>query len=339
MYIKKSSQFAPRAVLTNEMFEASLETSDEWIRKRTGITERRTALVEEPNRPIRFMAIEAVNALGLTEKEKKKIKHIIFASGLAEENYPNVANYIAKEFNINAPGLRVNSACSSFIAGLKFSSSLIEEGDVLLVSSESFTSIGDYSDKTSCVLLGDGSCAYLLSRDKTAYHIGDISLEGFGSDIINTGNPGESPEKTVLEFCKETLPLLGKSLGIRQSASRSSYGSFRQNGKEVYKTILIDIPKLLLKKISKLKLVKGELAFIGHQANLRMLEKIVEKTGLKKSQHFYNVDKYGNTGSSGCGMVLHDVIENENLHSGQKLLISAFGAGIVYGSAVVSRLK
>ena len=84
-------------------------------------------------------------------------------------------------------------------------------------------------------------------------------------------------------------------------------------------------------------MVKGELAFIGHQANLRMLEKIVEKTGLKKSQHFYNVDKYGNTVSS--GMVLHDVIENENLHSGQKLLISAFGAGIVYGSAVVSRLK
>lgn len=337
MYITKASHFVPESVLTNEMFESSLSTSDEWIVKRTGIRQRRTAVLECPHRPMRYMAEEAVKNLRLTNANRASIRHIVFASGLAEENYPNIGNYIAQTFDIPAPGIRVNSACSSLISGLKFSKSLVEEGDVLLVCSESFTSIGDYSDKSSCVLLGDGACAFLLSPTAGDYHIGDIELSGFGSSVINTGAPGQRPKKTILDFCEKSYPNLTREM-FSSFKRFPSYGSFSQNGKEVYKTILTDIPLLLKEKLAKLSITPADTYFIGHQANLRMLEKIAERTGFAKERHLHNVSKYGNTGSAGCGIVLSEHIEKNTFNENEKLVLSAFGAGIVYGSAIVTKV-
>mgnify|MGYP003122409411 CR=1 FL=1 len=336
MYITKASHFVPEAVLTNEMFESYLKTSDEWIVKRTGIRQRRTATLECSSRPMRYMAEESVKKLCLTDTERSEIKHIVFASGLAEENYPNIGNYIAQTFSIKAPGIRVNSACSSLISGMKFSKSLTDDGDVLLVCSESFTSIGDYSDKSSCVLLGDGACAFLLSSTAGEYHIGNIELSGFGSNIINTGAPGERPKTTILDFCAKVYPSLSREM-FSSFEHFPSYGSFSQNGKEVYKTILTDIPLLLKEKLARLSMNPSDTYFIGHQANLRMLEKIAERTGFAKEKHLHNVSKYGNTGSAGCGIVLSEHIEKETMQKDEKLVLSAFGAGIVYGTAIITK--
>jgi len=339
MYIKKASHYIPATKLDNELFSKTLDTSDEWIIKRTGIKSRYTASVESPERPIRSMAIKAVDKMGLSDSEKQKIKYIIFASGLAEENYPNVGNYIAQHLNIKVPGIRVNSACSSFVSGFKYAESLIGSGDVLVVSSEAFTSIGDYSDRSSCILFGDGACAFLLSSQSTEYFVYATELEGFGTDLINTGHPGEKPKKTISEYCLDNISMTKEErTKIEELGLANSYGNFRQDGPEVYKTIITDIPKLLGSKIKRYINDKEKIFFIGHQANLRMLEKITKKIGLTKEQHLYNVDRCGNTGAAGCGMVLAEEINKEKFKSGDYVVLSAFGAGIVYGSMIIKRI-
>lgn len=332
MFVKKSSYYIPKTALPNRVFEESLDTTNEWIVKRTGIENRYTAVPEGGNRVHRHMAFRAVERMNLTEENKSNISAVIYASGLAEENYPSVANYVCQNFDIKAPGLRVNSACSSFISGLKFAESFIASGDVLVISSESFTSIGDYSDRSSCVLFGDGACAFLLSRDSGDYKISSTELSGFGSDLINTGILGKYPKVGISQFCFDN------KLIEHQVPVYSRYGDFVQDGPEVYKTIIKDIPKLLKNKIENYSLNKKDLYFIGHQANLRMLEKIVTKIGLTKSRHLYNVNKYGNTGAAGCGIVFAEEIENNRFRKGDKILLSAFGAGIVYGSTIIERL-
>lgn len=339
MYIKKASSYIPSTVLKNSDYESSLDTTDEWITKRTGIKTRHTAVVENPVRPVRHMAIRAVDNLNLTDSEKKKIKTVVFAAGLAEENYPSVGNYVAEYLGLPIPGIRVNSACSSFVSGLKFSSSLIDSGDVLLVTSESFTAISDYSDRSSAILTGDGACSFILSREPTEYFIYDIGLSGFGSDLINTGLLGKTPKKNILDFCLENKDLNEKQREALESTTFASYGCFYQNGPEVYKTIIKDIPKLLKQKIKKNILKKEKIYFIGHQANLRMLEAVYKKIGLTEpSRHLYNVDRYGNTGAAGCGICLAEEINNNKFVSGDSILLSAFGAGIVYGSAIIKRI-
>lgn len=340
MYIKKASSYIPGTVLTNKDYEDSLDTTDEWIVKRTGIKTRYTAVIEDPNRPVRHMALSAIDKMELDSAEKAKIKYVVFAAGLAEENYPNVGNYVAEYLDLPAPGLRVNSACSSFISGLKFSSSLIESGDVLMVTSESFTGISDYSDRSSSILTGDGACAFLLSREPTEYFVYDIELSGFGSDIINTGLLGKKPKKNILDFCLENKKMSDEKRRILEATDFASYGSFYQNGPEVYKTIIKDIPKLLKAKIKKNILKKEKIYFIGHQANLRMLEAVSKKIGLTDpSKHLYNVDRYGNTGAAGCGICLAEEINKGKFKSGDSVVLSAFGAGIVYGSAIIKRIQ
>lgn len=332
MRIKKSSYYIPKTALPNKVFEEALDTTDEWIVKRTGIENRFTAVPEGGNRVLRHMAIKAVDSLSLGPQDKNKITAVIYASGLAEENYPSVANYVSEHLAIDVPGLRVNSACSSFVSGLKFAQSFIDEGDVLVVTSESFTSIGDYSDRSSCVLFGDGACAFLLSKDTGDYKISCTELSGFGSDLINTGILGSYPKVGISQFCFDN------KLTEIQTPIYSRYGNFVQDGPEVYKTIIKDIPKLLKKKIADNDLDKNDLYFIGHQANLRMLEKVVSRIGLTKARHLYNVNRYGNTGAAGCGIVLAEEIENNKFVPGDKILLSAFGAGIVYGSTIIERL-
>lgn len=336
MYIEDIAHYVPSFVLENEHFARTMKTTPEWIEKRTGIKQRRTAVLESHGRPVRHMAEKSVLNLQKKGIDLSDIDLIISCSGIAEENYPNVANYLAQIFSIPAPGVRINSACSSLITGLRFARQEVSEGKkVLLVCSESFTVLGDYKDRSSSILFGDGAVALKLTPDAGKFKVLATEIVGIGSDVISTGSPGAKPLYGVLDFCLDVMGTNRREKAKNYAKhSPGGYGIFQQDGKKVYKRIVKDIPPFLENFCHKSKVSIGDTIFIGHQANLRMLEALEKR--INPRLHLHNVENYGNTGAAGCGIVLSENMEN--IKSDEKVLMSAFGAGLVYGAILLQKI-
>ncbi|MFT0802436.1 ketoacyl-ACP synthase III [Bacillus swezeyi] len=310
--------YVPEKRLTNEDLEKIVDTSDEWITQRTGMKERRLASKQEFTSDLCIKAVE--NLKDRYKGTLDDIGMIIVSTTTADYAFPSTACQIQEHFGWSDIGaVDVNATCAGLTYGLHMANGLITSGlhrKILVISGETLSKVTDYTDRTSCILFGDGAGALLVERDETA--------PGFITFVQGTkGDGARHLYRTGLRSDLKGEQLAGE-------------GKMVQNGREVYKWAVRTIPdgiKILLKQ-AEMNLEDIDW-FVPHSANLRMIESICEKAGISTEKALTSVEWFGNTSSASIVLALDEAVKNDKLKKGDTLLLYGFGGGFTYTGLIV----
>jgi len=299
--------YAPPKILTNFDLEKMVETNDEWIVKRTGISQRRIAQGEDTSDLGTKAAQIALERANLTAKD---VDAVICAT-ISPDHFcmPSTACKIAKNLGINAiTAFDISAACTGFIYLLELAKSLIESGskkNVLIIGAEKLSKIVDWTDRTTCILFGDGAGAAVVSASEENEII-DIHTAADGNYANLLITPG-GEEKFI-----------------------------KMSGNEVFKIAIQTLTKDVVDILEKNQISSDKInLFIPHQANLRIIEAVKQRLNFTNEQCVVTVGKYGNTSSASIPMAMNDAYEAGRLKKGDLLLLDAFGGGFTWGSALL----
>ncbi|CUB55290.1 ketoacyl-ACP synthase III [Bacillus anthracis] len=308
----------PNQILSNHDLEKMIDTNDEWIVKRTGMKERRIASEDEYSSHLAIKAIE--NLCTTFKKNLEDIDCIIVATTTADFVFPSVACQIQQHFNIpHTMAFDLNATCAGFTYGLHVGNSLITSGShkkVLVVATETLSKVTDYTDRTTCILFGDGAGAILLERDENkpsfiAYHMG------------TNGDGGIHLYRTNLSTTMNDTPLKTNEKIV-------------QNGREVYKWATRTVPASIKELLYTANMQKDDIDwFIPHSANLRMIESICEKSQIPIHKTLTSVEYMGNTSSVSIPLALDLARKEGKLNNGDTLLLYGFGGGLTHLGLIV----
>ncbi len=325
MYAKFHSigAYVPSSVLSNADLEKMVDTSDEWILKRTGIKERRIAEDNEVTSDMAKIASEiAIKRAGLKNED---IDLIVCATVTPDYfNMPSTACIIADKLGIkNVQAFDISAACSGFVYALSVAKAFIESGmkrHVLIIGAEKFSSIVDYTDRSTCILFGDGAGASVISatKDKSEAII-DIhaSADGAYSDFLVTPAPG-----SVNPLSQRVLD---EGLNFVQMKGNETF-------KLAVKTLTKDVKEILADNNIEAKEIPH---FVPHQANYRIIKAVGGALKMTKEQVVLTVDKYGNTSAASIPMAINDIYESGRLKKGELMLLDTFGGGLTWASALL----
>ena len=299
--------YAPPKILTNFELEKMVETNDEWIVKRTGISQRHIAQDEDTSELGTKAAKIALERANLTAKD---VDAIICAT-ISPDHFcmPSTACKIAKNLGINAiTAFDISAACTGFIYLLELAKSLIESGskkNVLIIGAEKLSKIVDWTDRTTCILFGDGAGAAVVSA-------------GEENEIIDVHTAADGNYANLL------ITPGGEEKFIKMS------------GNEVFKIAVQTLTKDVVDILEKNQISSDKInLFIPHQANLRIIEAVKQRLNFTNEQCVVTVGKYGNTSSASIPMAMNDAYEEGRLKKGDLLLLDAFGGGFTWGSALL----
>ena len=310
---KSIGAYIPSEIRGNDWFITRMDTTDEWIRKRTGIKQRRIAQKEELTSD---MGVEASKiAIKRSGIDINDIDLVICAT-ISPDFYcmPSTACIISEKLGIaNVMALDISAACTGFVYALSVAKAFIESGmkkNVLIVGAEKLSSIVDYTDRTTCMLFGDGAGAAIISLTTNKNEaITDVqcSADGRQQDLLLT--PGiQSEEATFMQM------------------------KGNETFKIAVKTLTTDVEMILEKNNMSEKDVS---LFIPHQANYRIIKAVGDKLKFPDHKKVITVHKYGNTSSASIPMAINDCYENKKLKKGDMMLLDAFGGGLTWGSALI----
>ncbi|GFN31024.1 ketoacyl-ACP synthase III [Paenibacillus xylaniclasticus] len=311
--------YVPDTVLTNADLEQMVDTNNEWIIRRTGIAERRVAA---PEQYCSDLCIEAINDLQrrynvtLTD-----VDYIIVATTTADMPFPSVACRIQQAFGIVACGaIDLQAACAGFTAALQNANGLLYSGaarKVLVVGAETLTKVTDYTDRTTCILFGDGAGAILLEADDSRE--GDL----LAAYSVTTGSGGHQVYMTGLS----------QSIGEHQL---SNPGKIVQNGREVYKWAVSTVPDGIERLLNGTRYSIADIDwFVPHSANMRIIESICERTGIPVDRTLVSLVQYGNTSSASIPLALDLAVRDGRLSQGQLVLMYGYGAGLTQAGVLI----
>lgn len=312
--------YVPETVLSNADLERMVDTTDEWIRTRTGIEERR--ILKEPGKGSSDMAVEAVNGLlkkrGITADE---IDLLICATVTPDMVFPATANVITDKVGAkNAWGFDISAACSGFIYALTTGAKFIETGShkkVVVVGVDKMSAIIDYTDRTTCVIFGDGAGAVLLEPNTEGLGIQDSILrsDGSGRQFLHMKAGG-----SVKPASAETL------------ANREHY--VFQDGQPVFKSAVVNMADVSAEIVERNNLTADDIAWlVPHQANLRIIDATARRMGLPSERVMINIQRYGNTTAGTIPLCLWDW--EPRLKKGDNIVLSAFGGGFTWGAVLL----
>ena len=317
--ITAKGAYIPEKILTNEELEDIVDTNDEWIVKRTGIKERRISKENEQTSDLAYKAvIDLQNKYG---KNIKDVDFIIVCTLTPDFKTPSVSSYIQYKLGIeNAGAIDINAACAGFAYGLYLANSLITTGTnkkVLVIGSESLSKITDYTDRTTCILFGDGAGAFLVEKDE--------SNPSFIS-VIN-GSNGAKGKNLYASNISNSL----------DNELINTNGLITQNGREVYKWAVSTLPKKISELANSCDLKISDIDWlIPHSANLRMLESICERIGMPSSKLITSIRKTGNTSSASIPLSVDSAVQAKTLLKNQKIMLFGFGGGLAYSGLVIN---
>ena len=316
-----TGHYLPEKIVTNFDLEEMMDTTDEWIRQRTGIHERRIAA---DNQAASDLAINAAKrALEDAGIDPAEIDYIILATCSPDHFFPSTACVVQQAIGaVNAGALDINAACSGFVYGLELAHCLIRaeaHKTILLIGTENLTMHVDWSDRNTAVLFADGAGAALLRATEgdhcvLATHIG---ADGDSKDIL-TVPAGGSRE-----------PVTPENINI---ANRTIY----MNGRELYKRAVVRFVETVEKVLQKAD-ITGESVdlFIPHQANTRIIFSASKRIGIPDDKIFINLDKTGNTSAASIPIAIDQARRSGRLKPGDVVLFAAFGAGLTWASALM----
>ena len=318
MYAKFTSigAYVPPKILTNEDLERIVDTTDEWITKRTGIKTRHIA-ENEVTSDLAYKA--AIDALKNASMKPDDIDMIIVATITPDYfNMPSTACVVADKLKIVRPAVDIAAACTGFIYALAHAKAFIESGmykNVLIIGAETLSKIVNWKDRTTCVLFGDGAGAAIISatenKDEAIIDI-DINANGAYQDYLIT------PGRGVKYGCDTDRIWL------------------EMKGNETFKVAVKTLSQSVRDILKRNDLTSDDIDwFVPHQANYRIIDAVARAIKMPKEKSVLTVHKYGNTSSASIPMAINDMVKEGKIKKGDLMLLDAFGGGFTWGSALV----
>lgn len=312
----------PEKVLTNDEIAEMVDTNDEWIRARTGIRERRIAAKHDTTASLATEA--AVNALRMAKLPPDQVDLIIVSTSSPEHIFPATASLVQDRLGAeNAGAFDLSAACSGFIYALNMASQAIRTGAIqnaVVIGSETLSRIVDWTDRSTCILFGDGAGAFVLqaAEDEEGGVLSSIMRsDGSGGDLLSLpggGSAHPADSQTVLD-------------GMH---------FIKMNGREVFRFATRVMASASREAVEEAGLEMEDINWIvPHQANLRIIEAAARGLKLPMDSFVVNVDKYGNTSTASIPLAAVEAAEDGRLQRGDYLVFVGFGAGLTWGSAVV----
>ena len=319
--IKGMGYYVPENVVTNFDLEKIVDTTDEWIRTRTGIEERRFASPDEATSDLSYKAV--LKAIEVAKIDKNQIDMIIVATCTPDYIAQGTSCLVQNKLGLTSiPCLDVNAACSGFIYGMSMAYSLVKSKiykNILVVGAETLSRIIDMQDRNTCVLFGDGAGAVIIGEVEEGYGILGLSLGAEGEDDMILKVPAGGTRKPNNE---ETIK------------NRENF--LIMKGKEVFKFAVTVLPKVTLNALEQSKLSVNDLSMIfPHQANERIIEAASKRIEFPLEKFYMNLNRFGNTSAASIAIALGEALEKGLVKKGDNIALTGFGAGLTYGSMVM----
>lgn len=310
--------YVPHKRLTNKDLEQMVDTSDEWILKRTGVRERR---ISEKDEFSSDMAIKAVE--DLIERNNVRVDDvdlIVVTTFTPDHMSPGVSALVQGRFGMKNAGIMdINCGCTGFIHGLCVANSLItcaNNRKVLVIASEAVSKVVDYTDRNTCILFGDGAAAALVERTEGR---GNFILSYFATD-------GALAENVSCSGLSNTIN--GKKLGKDRL--------FEQEGRFLYEYVLKNIPPAVMGLLEEAEISLEDIRyFVPHSANLKMIEAICKRLGFPMNRTLVSNEFYGNTSSATIPLAIWMALCDGKINPGDKLVLYGFGAGLTHGGVII----
>lgn len=311
--------YLPERVMPNSELEAMVDTTDVWIRSRSGIGQRHIAAPEES---ASSMGVEAARrALAQAQMEPSEVDLIIVATATPDyPSMPSTAALVQDELGAGRAGaFDLSAACSGFVYGLVCGAQFIGARscrNVLVVGSELYSRIVDWQDRSTCVLFGDAAGAVALRATELP--------GGLLSYVLGSDGAG---------WCQLYVPAGGSKLPTSQETVNERLHYLRMKGPDVFRFATTMVPEAVTQVLEKAAIAPEEVAlFIPHQANIRIIDSATRRLGLREEAVFTNVDRYGNTSAASIPVALCEAIAEGRIRSGDKLVLVAFGAGLSWAA-------
>jgi len=317
MKIIGTGSYVPATTISNEDLSKFVETNDEWITTRTGIKSRHISSGENTS----DFAVEAAKkAMAAANVTAEDIDFVIVATFTPDQFTPTVASMVQHRLGIKqAMAFDLNAACSGFIYGLTIANGLIQSGAVscgLLIGAETISKVTDWSDRNTCILFGDGSGAVVLKRtEQTAFLDAEC---GAIPDVDGVLSAGGIPINNPL-YQEEPKELFVK-----------------MQGQEVFKFATKTVTSSINRILDNAGLNPDDIAyFVCHQANFRILQKVAKNLQISEDKFFVNLQNLGNTSAASIPLALDEMVQNDLLKPGMKLVLVGFGAGLTWGASLI----
>jgi 3-oxoacyl-[acyl-carrier-protein] synthase-3 len=325
MYIQGTGSFVPPRVLHNRDLEKMMNTSDEWITQRTGVRERRIA---DPEIAASDLALEASRkALEMSGLEVADLELIIVATITPDTHCPAAANWLQAKLGADrAVTFDVTAACSGFVFALNVAEQYLRAGtftNVLVVAAEIMTRTLNWKDRSSAILWGDGAGGVVLTSEKRehGHPILSTHIHTNGAEGANLLMPGGGSKTTPISHESvdkdlHTLKLIEASASVRVAVKH--FAEAAVEAAEANRVPLAEVDW-----------------FIPHQANLRMIQSVAKRLNVPMEKFFLTVQKYGNISSASIPIALDEAVRTGAVHNGQRIILTAFGGGLTWGSALI----
>ena len=295
--------YLPAKVLTNKDLETIVDTTDDWIIERTGIQQRH---ISEPGETTSSMATKAsIDAIKSANINNDDIDLIIVSTTTPDMVFPSTACILQNNLKIKAPAFDVQAACTGFIYAMSIADNYIRTGtskNVLLVGAEKYSNLLDWSDRSTCVLFGDGAGAVVLSaKPEEGIISSHIHADGQYNDLLDVKNE-----------------------------------QIRMKGNEVFKVAVNTLSKLVDETLEKNNMDKSDIDWlVPHQANLRIIKAAAKKLSLSLDQVVVTVDRHANTSAASIPLALNEAVKDGRIKDDQVILLEAFGSGFTWGSVLL----
>lgn len=314
-----TGSYLPEKVLTNDDLAKIVDTSDEWIRTRTGIRQRHVAADGELTSDLAIRAAE--RALEAAGRDASDIDMVLVATSTPDNTFPATATTVQAGLGIThgGPAFDLQAVCSGFVYALATADSFIRSGAanrVLVIGAETFSRILDWTDRGTCVLFGDGAGAVVLEAGEGR---GDTSDRG----ILSTRIHADGRQKDLLYV--DGGP-----------SSTQTVGHLRMKGREVFRHAVVRIAEVMQEVMEETGIGPDDIAlFVPHQANIRILEGTARKIGLDRNKVYITVDRHGNTSAASIPLALDEAVRKGRVGEGDLVLMEAMGGGFTWGASLV----
>ena len=321
MAITGCGSAAPEAVLTNEHLARMVETSDEWITARTGMKNRHIAA---PDGSLTQLSARAArNAIAMAGISPLEIDLIILATSTPDDLFGSSCKIQSAIGATNAVAFDLTAACSGFLFALVTASQFIRTGmyqNVLIIGADLLSRWVDWSDRTSCILFGDGAGAVVCQKTEA------------GDRLLSYGmySNGSQNSSLNLNYSGDEKPLVD---GI--TAQKGTYSPITMNGKEVYRFAVAKVPEAISKAMFQANLTAQDIDWLLlHQANQRIMDAVAKRLKIPQSKVLSNIAEYGNTSAASIPLALDAAVRDGRVKPGDTIAASGFGAGLTWGAAI-----
>jgi 3-oxoacyl-[acyl-carrier-protein] synthase III len=321
----------PERIVTNDEMAGHLDTNDEWVRARTGISERRMVGPGESTGQLALAA--ARDALGVAGLQPEDIDLILVATTTPEHPMPSTASEVAAALGSTAGAFDLNAACAGFVYALATAASFVDTGmtpRVLLIGVETMSRVVDQTDRSLAVLFGDGAAALVLGPGSADTNLGPGTETATGgilaSDFVN------DPEGTDLLV----IPAGGSAAPASDETVAAGQHFVRMDGREVFRRAVRGVTDSVQRTLAEAGCSPEDIdLFVPHQANARIIDAVLNRVGLPGERAVYTVDRHGNTSAASIPLALNEAANDGRLRDGSLVLTTGFGAGLTIGTALV----